>query len=170
MRNSFERFDISKFNKLPKSFTMSDKPEPKPEASAAKETPKEIPAEKPAVAKVDAETSVFNRQIEALTKRIEELSKKHQEELEALELKAALAKHADAEAKLARAYESLDRLERSYGAAAAKVVAMTAPAIVGQKSLIDIYNEMPDGEEKSVFYREHRDELVKFANKPAKAA
>jgi hypothetical protein len=169
MYNSFERFDISKFNNLPKDFmakSISEKPE-----AAVEEAPvvEETPAKSPAVAKLDTETSIFNKQIDALTKRIEELSKKHAEELEALELKAALAKNSEAEAKLAKAYESLDRLERSYGMAAAKVVAMT-PAVSGQKTAFDIYIEMPDGAEKTAFYKEHRDTIVKFANKPIKAA
>jgi hypothetical protein len=36
------------------------------------------------------------------------------------------------------------------------------------RSLIDIYNEMPDGEDKAAFYKEHREQLIRFANKPAR--
>ena len=170
--NSFERFDISKFNKLPKNFmAKTDKAEASVEetpvaAPIAKETPAK---ETPTVAKMDAETSVFNAQIESLTARIEELTKKHAVELEELELKAASAKYAEAEAKLAKAYDSLDRLERSYGISAAKVIAMT-PASSGQKTPYDIWNEMPDGADKTTFYNEHREAIIKSANRPTKAA
>lgn len=166
--NAFESFDISKFSKLPKNF-MVKKDESKPEAKS-EEAPaaKEVPPFAENKVAIDAETADFNKKIDALTAKIEELSKKHEEELARFELKYAEAKHAEAEAKLAKAYESLDRLERSYGMSAAKVVAMT-PAIIGQRSIFDIYNEMPDGEAKSIFYKEHREELIKFANK-SKAA
>ncbi len=165
--NSFERFDIGKFSKRPSNFMDKLFPD-KPEANAtplatANETPEKD------LAVLDAETSLFNAKIDALTARIEQLSKKHDEELEALEVKVASRKRDEAEAKLAKAYESLDRLERSYGISAAKVIAMT-PMTGGQRTLIDVYNEMPDGDEKSIFYKEHRESLIKFANKPIKAA
>ncbi len=164
--NSFERFDISKFPKRPTNFMdkpLSEKPEVKVEGTpVAKETP-----QNPAV--IDANTAELYKKIEALNARIEELSARHQKELADIDANVALAKQAEAEAKLAKAYESLDRLERSYGMAAAKVIAMT-PAISGQKSIIDIYNEMPDGQDKTTFYKEHQESLLKFANKPIKAA
>jgi ATP-dependent Clp endopeptidase proteolytic subunit ClpP len=180
---SYFRFDIHQFENCPNNFMVKTIPEkvdaPAEDKPVAKETPvskeappaKETPMENSPVAKINAETSVYDQQIEALTKRIEELGEKHRQELEALELRVANAKHAESEAKLAKAYESLDRLERSYGMAAAKVIAMTPAASVGgTKSLIETYNEMPDGPEKSIFYNEHRNDLIKFANKPVKVA
>jgi hypothetical protein len=47
---------------------------------------------------------------------------------------------------------------------------MTPSVSQGPKSLIDMYNEMPDGNEKSRFFKENREALLKYANKSSQAA
>jgi hypothetical protein len=67
-------------------------------------------------------------------------------------------------AELDRKSEFLDQLERSLGLAAAKVI---VPTVTGDsQSFIDKYNNMPEGEAKAAFYRQHRDVLVKRINQP----
>ena len=77
-------------------------------------------------------------------------------------LKAQLAAKTEEYSKLSVNY---DRLKGGLGLSAAKVVAMT-PAVGEQKSLIEIFNEMPEGLAKSEFYKAHQSELSKFINKP----
>ena len=166
--NSFERFDISKFAKLPSNFMSKLFPD-KPEAKA-----EEIytVAETPAVPENQAaEIPDFNAyliQIDALTSRIEEMGKKHQEEIDAFQ-----AKVGEAEAKLSKASESLGRLERAKGVAAAQVIA-NVPTVGAAKSPFEIWSEMPsssaaEAEAKGTYYRQHQSDILPFANKPALA-
>jgi hypothetical protein len=171
--NSFERFDISQFAKRPRNF-MSKKPEAKPEdvaeIPAVVETPvlPENKAEDKVTLKIDA--SEFRSKLDALTSRIEELGKKHKDEIDSFEAKlsAADAKLQKANEAVDQANEAVDRLERSYGLAAAKVIVET-PVAAEQKSLIDQYNEITGDAEKTAFFQQHKAELQKFINYTPKA-
>jgi hypothetical protein len=64
---------------------------------------------------------------------------------------------------------SLEQLERSLGLnATSTVIPMPNGGGEGGRSLIDIYNQL-EGDSKTLFFRQHRDELLKFVNKPSQS-
>ena len=77
---------------------------------------------------------------------------------ENVSLKAELA---DVRGQLTAKTTLYENLKRSMGLMAAQTVANT-PAVGEQKSLIDIFNSMPEGPAKTRFYNEHQAELSKF--------
>lgn len=167
--NSFERFDISKFNKLPKNF-MAKKPEEKATAiTAVAEIPAVIVVETPEVAAVieesEEEKAVNSLKAEAALVpglKAEIVAK----DSEIVSLKAQVAEKTQEYSKLSVTY---DRLKQSLAIAPAQTVANT-PAVAEHKSLIDIFNAITDDAERAIFFKKHEEELKQFVNKPMKKA
>jgi hypothetical protein len=76
------------------------------------------------------------------------------------------AEIASLNAKLSKTTESLSRLERSFGLAPAAVVVDVPVNTEGALTLIDKFNSLPDGPEKTEFFRLHQGALSKFITSP----
>lgn len=166
--NSFERFDISKFTKRPTNFMATKeeaKIELKPEAKTATSA---LAVETVTVTAVAPEAQVID--LEARISAIEAGQKAEIEAIKAahkVEIEVRDHKISDLQGQLGRANESLERLEKSLGVAAARI----APAIAqseGQKSIVEQYNALTDPAERSRFYDKHKDELSRSINQPAR--
>jgi hypothetical protein len=78
------------------------------------------------------------------------------------------AELADVRGQLTNKTQSLERLERSLGVAAAQTVPFI-PTAGETQSPIDRFNAMPEGPEKSRFYQEHEASIRPFIFKPVQA-
>jgi ATP-dependent Clp endopeptidase proteolytic subunit ClpP len=157
MKNSFERFDISRFPKRPSNF-MSKKSEVKEEAAPeVKEVPApEAKAEVPAI-----EVSAEAKAIMALTAE----NAAYKDEVVNLGQENALLKKANADLELQLAVEQSEKEEVKLHLAQVKAALQIAPAAVvpeipqePAKSLYEQYMAL-EGEEATAFYKAHEQEL-----------
>jgi hypothetical protein len=79
------------------------------------------------------------------------------------------AELADVRGQLASKTTLYDNLKRSMGLMAAQNIA-NVPNTGDQQSPIDIFNSMPDGPEKSEFYKAHQSQLLPFIITKPKAS